>query len=58
MKNAHYDTVGSALLWKLEQGLGDKCTPAVRDAWAAAYSLLADVMQLGQVEASKSLPTA
>ena len=58
VKNAHYDTVGSALLWTLEQGLGDKFTPAVRDAWAAAYALLADVMQLGQVEASKSLPTA
>lgn len=47
----HYATVGSALLWTLEQGLGDQFTPAVREAWSAAYGLLADVMQLGASEA-------
>jgi nitric oxide dioxygenase len=47
---AHYATVGSALLWTLEQGLGPKFTPAVREAWTAAYGLLADVMQLGAVD--------
>ncbi len=46
----HYATVGSALLWTLEQGLGDKFTPAVRDAWTQAYTLLSDVMQLGAME--------
>lgn len=47
---AHYATVGAALLWTLEQGLGDAFTPEVRDAWAATYGLLADVMQLGALE--------
>lgn len=47
----HYQTVGAALLWTLEQGLGPKFTPAVREAWAAAYELLAEVMQLGAAEA-------
>ena len=46
----HYATVGSALLWTLDQGLGDRFTPAVREAWTAAYTLLSDVMQLGAME--------
>ncbi|MES2948278.1 MAG: globin family protein [Pseudomonadota bacterium] len=50
----HYATVGSALLWTLEQGLGDKFTPAVRQAWATAYELLSDVMQFGATEAAHS----
>lgn len=33
----HYEIVGDALLWTLEQGLGDDFTPAVSAAWAAAY---------------------
>ena len=41
----HYDTVGAALLWTLEQGLGDAYTPEVAEAWTAAYSLAADVMK-------------
>ena len=40
----HYDTVGAALLWTLEQGLGGGFTPAVRDAWTQAYGTLASVM--------------
>lgn len=40
-----YDTVGEALLWTLEQGLGDAFTPEVRDAWAEAYTTVADVMK-------------
>jgi len=51
VRDEHYATVGSALLWTLEQGLGDKFTPDVRKAWAAAYGLLADVMQFGAREA-------
>lgn len=38
---AHYDTVGAALLWTLEQGLGAAFTPAVKEAWTAVYTLLA-----------------
>jgi hemoglobin-like flavoprotein len=51
VQTEHYDTVGDALLWTLEQGLGDAFTPEVSDAWAAAYGLLAEVMQLGAMEA-------
>jgi nitric oxide dioxygenase len=47
----HYDTVGVALLWTLEQGLEDGFTTEVRDAWAAAYELLSETMQLGAMEA-------
>jgi nitric oxide dioxygenase len=41
----HYDTVGAALLWTLEQGLGSAFTDDTCDAWAAAYGTLAGVME-------------
>jgi hemoglobin-like flavoprotein len=44
VRAAHYDTVGAALLWTLEQGLGDGFSPEVRDAWTQAYGTLASVM--------------
>ena len=40
----HFDSVGAALLWTLEKGLGDAYTPDVNDAWVAAYTLLSGVM--------------
>lgn len=39
-----YGTVGEALLWTLEQGLGDKFTDDVREAWTEVYTTLATVM--------------
>lgn len=45
VKPEHYGTVGAALLWTLEQGLGDDFTPEVKDAWVAVYTLLANTMQ-------------
>jgi nitric oxide dioxygenase len=45
VKPAHYDTVGAALLWTLEQGLGSKFTDEVKTAWATAYGILAQVMK-------------
>jgi len=45
VKDEHYATVAAALLWTLEQGLGGRFTPEVREAWTAAYGLLADTMQ-------------
>ncbi|UZF92360.1 globin family protein [Bosea sp. NBC_00550] len=41
---AHYAPVGAALLWTLEQGLGEGFTPAVRDAWTNAYGTLSGAM--------------
>ena len=48
--DAHYTTVAEALLWTLEQGLGKDFTPEARDAWIAAYSMMASVMQQGSRE--------
>jgi hemoglobin-like flavoprotein len=45
VKDAHYDTVGAALLWTLERGLGEAFTPPVKQAWSTAYLTLADVMK-------------
>ena len=44
VRESHYATVGEALLWTLEQGLGASFTPPVRAAWAEAYGILASVM--------------
>lgn len=43
----HFESVGSALLWTLEQGLGEHWTPAVAEAWSEVYGLLANIMQSG-----------
>ena len=50
VRDAHYATVGSALLWTLEQGLGAAFTVDVRDAWTAAYGLIASTMQEGAAQ--------
>jgi hemoglobin-like flavoprotein len=52
VRESHYATVGAALLWTLEQGLGEAFTPMVREAWTEAYGTLASVM----IEAAKSVP--
>ena len=43
--DAHYATVGGALLWTLEAGLGSAFTPEVKEAWATTYGVLADTMK-------------
>ena len=40
----HYATVGSALLWTLETGLGDGFTDETAYAWADAYRRLSSAM--------------
>src|SRR5215471_5105232 len=47
----HYDTVGAALLWTLEKGLGRAFTPEAKEAWAAVYGLLATTMKEAAREA-------
>ena len=51
VRAADYETVGAALLWTLEQGLGEAFDEPTRDAWASAYGLLASVM----IEASEAM---
>jgi len=41
---AHYVTVGAALLDTLGRGLGEAFTPAMHEAWAAAYGVVATTM--------------
>jgi hemoglobin-like flavoprotein len=43
----HYATVAEALLWTLEQGLGNEFTTETKQAWVEAYGLLASTMQGG-----------
>lgn len=50
--DAHYDTVGTALLETLELGLGPHFTPEVRDAWTALYVWIAGTMQRAAREAA------
>jgi hemoglobin-like flavoprotein len=52
--DASYDTVGEALLWTLDYGLGKKFDPATRAAWTKIYSLLALTMKMGRL----SVPNA
>ena len=40
----HYEPVGAALLWTLEQGLGAEFTPPVKEAWTETYMTVAGVM--------------
>jgi len=47
----HFTVVGEALLWTLEQGLGDSFTPDLRNAWAAAWGVIADAMLTGMRQA-------
>ena len=45
VKLEDYDALLEALLWALEQALGEDFTPAVRDAWAVCYGELAGEMK-------------
>ncbi len=45
VKDKDYDTVAGALLWTLGAGLGDAFTAEVKDAWVAAYTILAGAMK-------------
>lgn len=51
VKPADYDKVAAALLWTLEQGLGETFTDDVRAAWISTYTALADTMKSAAAEA-------
>jgi hemoglobin-like flavoprotein len=46
----HYATVGAALIWTLEQGLGDAFTNDTRLAWLDAYRRLSSTMLEAQLD--------
>lgn len=41
----HYDAVGEALLWTLQQGLGAAYTKEIAHAWASVYNLFANAIK-------------
>jgi hemoglobin-like flavoprotein len=56
--DAHYETVGGALLWTLEKGLGAAFSVEVRGAWLAAYHVLASAMKEGAAQAEQNSEAA
>jgi hemoglobin-like flavoprotein len=54
-----YATVGDALMWTLQQGLGDALDPKTRAAWALLYELLSKAMMMaGAVEVEGDISAA
>jgi hemoglobin-like flavoprotein len=47
VRDEDYAKFGDALMWTLEQGLGDAFSPATRAAWASVYDDLAGLMRQG-----------
>lgn len=52
VKDSHYDTVGTALIWTFEKGLGPVFTPACKEAWVSVYGVLAGTMKSAAAEAA------
>jgi hemoglobin-like flavoprotein len=50
VEDRHYETVGEALLWTLEKGLGPEFTPEVREAWTSVYGIVASTMKAGAAQ--------
>lgn len=44
-----YATVGEALLWTLDYGLGKKFDEPARNAWTKVYTLVANTMKMGRL---------
>ena len=44
VQNAHYETVGNALIETLSLFFGERFSPELRAAWAQAYAAIAGVM--------------
>ena len=52
VKPEQYETVGAALLWTLEQGLGDAWNADVAEAWAEVYGVLSTTMKDAAAESA------
>ena len=44
VKEQHYKAVGTALLWTLQQGLGNDWDEKVKEAWASCFNILSATM--------------
>jgi hemoglobin-like flavoprotein len=58
VQDRDYATVGTALLWTLERGLGDAFTAEMRDAWIATYFLVSRAMMEGGKAAATPMQKA
>jgi len=47
--------MSEALLWTLQQGLGPAFTPYAREAWAALYGTIAQIMRNAAAGKSNTL---
>jgi hemoglobin-like flavoprotein len=47
--DSSYATVGEALLWTLDYGLGKKFDDAARTAWTKVYVLVSNTMKMGRL---------
>jgi hemoglobin-like flavoprotein len=45
VEERHYKSVGEALLWTLQEGLGDAFTPEVSSAWVEFYEMISSNMK-------------
>jgi hemoglobin-like flavoprotein len=54
VRDEHYATVGTALLWTLDKSLGSDFTPAVKSAWTVTYALFARTMMDGAHSAANA----
>lgn len=51
VKDEHYDSVGAALLYTLEEGLGTEWNAELADAWTETYVILSTTMKEGAASA-------
>lgn len=56
VKDEHYDTVGAALLYTLEKGLGEAWNDDLKEAWTETYVTVATVMKDAAAEAAAAAP--
>jgi hemoglobin-like flavoprotein len=47
VEDDHYGPVGEALVWTLEQGLGQVFEGITKDAWIQVYGMLSTTMKIG-----------
>lgn len=47
VQNTHYESVGAALIWTLETGLGEAWNEEACEAWTQAYGFIAQQMIAG-----------